>query len=109
MVYPVRDVSIFRSKQTGEHIRSVGAISTVGLSFVFAMVIGAWVGRILDNWLGTGPLFFIAFFFLGLAAGILNVYRTVSRAFPPGAPRAVPPPKAPPASAPDDEMRPSDE
>ncbi len=97
-------MSFFRSKQTGEQIRSVGAISTVGLSFVFAMVIGAWGGRVLDGWLGTGPLFFIVFFFLGLAAGILNVYRTVSRAFPPSAPRV-----APPASAPDDDMRPSDE
>jgi F0F1-type ATP synthase assembly protein I len=81
----------------------------VGLSFVFAMVIGAWSGRVLDGWLGTGPLFFIVLFFLGLAAGILNVYRTVSRAFPSSAPRGAAPANTPPASVPDDDLRPSDE
>ena len=82
-------MGFFRSKQTGEQIRTVGAISTVGLSFVIAIVMGAWLGRVVDGWLGT-KLFFIVFFFLGLAAGILNVFRTVSKAFPPG-PSPAPP------------------
>lgn len=57
-------------------VRTLGALSTVGLSFVLAIVLGAWFGRLLDRWLGTSPWLFIVFFFLGLAAGILNVYRT---------------------------------
>ncbi len=83
-------MGLFSSKQTGETLRAAGALSTVGLSFVLALVIGAWFGRVLDGWLGTAPWLFILFFFFGLAAGILNVYRTVSKAFPPSAPpRAV--------------------
>lgn len=82
------------TKKTGETIRAAGALSTVGLSFVLAIVIGAWLGRVLDGWLGTEPWLFILCFFFGLAAGILNVYRTVSRAFPPSRPptRPAPPP-----------------
>jgi F0F1-type ATP synthase assembly protein I len=34
---------------------------------------------VLDSWLGTSPWLFLLGFFLGLAAGILNVYRTASR------------------------------
>ena len=99
-------MGFFSSKRTGEQIRNVGAISTVGLSFVFAIVLGAWFGRVLDRWLGTAPLFFILFFFLGLAAGILNVYRTVQWAFPPSQrPKASPPP--PPGEA--DDLRPGDD
>lgn len=60
-------------------MRALGALSTVGLSFVLAIVIGVWFGRLLDAWLGTSPWMFVLFFFLGLAAGILNVYRTTSR------------------------------
>jgi len=60
-------------------MRALGALSTVGLSFVLAIVIGVWFGRLLDGWLGTSPWMFVLFFFLGLAAGILNVYRTTSR------------------------------
>jgi ATP synthase protein I len=89
-------MGVFGSRQTGETIRSVGALSTVGLSFVIAIVLGAWFGRTLDRWLGTGPWGFILFFFVGLAAGVLNVYRTMSRVFPPGRPPAAAPPAAPP-------------
>jgi ATP synthase protein I len=63
-------------KSRADTVRTLGALSTVGLSFVLAIVLGAWFGRLLDSWLGTSPWLFIVFFFLGLAAGILNVYRT---------------------------------
>jgi F0F1-type ATP synthase assembly protein I len=60
-------------------VRQLGALSTVGISFVLAIVIGAWFGTVLDNWLGTSPWLFFLFFFFGLAAGIINVYRTAGR------------------------------
>ena len=70
------------SKGTGEALRTAGALSTVGLAFVLALVIGFWFGSVLDGWLGTKPVLTIVFFFFGLAAGILNVYRIVSQAYP---------------------------
>jgi F0F1-type ATP synthase assembly protein I len=70
------------TKNAGEALRTAGALSTVGLAFVLALVIGFWFGQVLDRWVGTKPLFTIVFFFLGLAAGILNVYRIVSQAYP---------------------------
>ena len=93
------------TKNTGDTIRTAGALSSVGLSFVFAIVIGVWCGRVVDGWLGTAPLFFISFFFLGLAAGVLNVFRTVSRAFPPSGARPV----TPPSPADEDDLRPADD
>jgi ATP synthase protein I len=53
----------------------LGALSTVGLSFVIALVIGAAVGLWIDRSLGTSPWGLMVFFFLGLVAGALNVYR----------------------------------
>jgi len=66
-------------KSRAETMRAIGALSTVGLSFVLAIVLGAWFGRVLDRWLGTSPWLFVLFFFFGLAAGILNVYRITSK------------------------------
>jgi len=40
--------------------------------------VGAFVGYWLDRWLGTSPWLLIVFFFLGSAAGMLNVYRVVT-------------------------------
>ncbi|MCX6545590.1 MAG: AtpZ/AtpI family protein [Acidobacteria bacterium] len=89
-------------KNSREALRSAGALSTVGLSFVLALVMGFWIGNRLDAWLHTGPVLTILGFFLGLAAGVLNVFRTVSQAFPPG---TTPPARdsadgAPPAELP---------
>lgn len=72
------------TKNAGEALRSVGALSTVGIAFVLAIVIGAWIGSLLDGWFGTKPVLFFVFFVLGLAAGILNVFRTVARVMPGG-------------------------
>jgi ATP synthase protein I len=59
--------------------RTIGGISTVGFSFVLAIGLGAMAGYYLDKWLGTGPWLFLLFIVFGLAAGILNVYRTADR------------------------------
>jgi ATP synthase protein I len=53
----------------------LGALSTVGLSFVIAIVLGAAAGIWIDRTFGTGPWGLLVFFFLGLIAGALNVYR----------------------------------
>jgi ATP synthase protein I len=41
---------------------------------------GAGAGYVVDRWLGSSPWGFLLFFFLGVAAGILNVIR-VSTAY----------------------------
>ncbi len=59
--------------------RMLGAVSTVGISFVFAMLIGFACGYYLDKWLGTSPWLLLLFTLFGLAAGISNVYKTANR------------------------------
>jgi ATP synthase protein I len=59
-------------------IGSLGALSAVGIAFVLAVGIGFLIGYWLDRWLGTSPLFMLLFFFIGVAAGIVNVVRTAN-------------------------------
>jgi ATP synthase protein I len=66
-------------KSMADTLRTLGALSTVGFSFVLAIVFGAGAGYFLDRWLGTSPWLFFLFFIFGLAAGILNVYRTANK------------------------------
>ncbi len=75
-------MALFATKGSAEALRTAGSLSTVGLAFVLALVLGFWFGSLLDRWFATKPVFTIVFFFLGLAAGILNVYRIVSQAYP---------------------------
>ena len=49
----------------------------IGVDLVAALVVGLGIGYLLDRWLGTSPWLLIGFFFLGSAAGVLNVFRAV--------------------------------
>ena len=55
----------------------IGQMSTIGMSFVFALVIGFGAGYWLDTVLDTKPWLSFIGFFLGLSAGVLNVYRVL--------------------------------
>ena len=54
----------------------VGNAFRLGTEMVAAVLVGTIIGFILDNWFDTKPLLMIVFFFIGSAAGILNVVRT---------------------------------
>ena len=51
----------------------------IGVELVAALVVGVGIGWLLDRWLDTQPWFFLLFFVLGAAAGVLNVYRVIGR------------------------------
>ena len=68
-----------RRGSVADSFRTIGALSSVGLSFVLAIVIGVLFGLWLDRLFGTGRTFFFIFFVIGVIAGILNVYRTAGR------------------------------
>ena len=69
-----RDTARRAASAKFEAIRTAGMVGTAGLSFVFALIIGAVIGWWLDKVTGWSPLFFLVFFMLGLVAGIRNVY-----------------------------------
>jgi len=64
-------------KETAELIKQLGTLSTLGIAFAVAIAIGTVVGYGLDRWLGTSPFFTIIFFFFGVAAGYLNIFRAI--------------------------------
>ncbi len=66
-------------KPLSESVKQIGALSTVGFSFVLAVAMGFGLGYLLDRWFGTSPWFLLVFFAFGLAAGIINVYRAAGK------------------------------
>lgn len=55
---------------------AAGAAMRVATDLVAALVVGTFIGYWLDEWSGLRPLFMVVFFFLGFAAGFMNIYRT---------------------------------
>ena len=51
----------------------------ISTELVAAVVVGSLIGFLLDGWFDTKPLLTICFFFMGVAAGILNVFKSAKK------------------------------
>lgn len=49
----------------------------IGLELVVAVFVGVAIGWAIDRWLGTRPWGLLVFLFLGIGAGMTNIYRVV--------------------------------
>ena len=57
----------------------MGNAFKLGTELVAAVAVGTIIGFILDSWFGTKPWLIIIFFFLGAAAGMLNVIKSANK------------------------------
>ena len=57
----------------------MGSAFKLGTELVAAVAVGTIIGFILDSWFDTKPWLIIIFFFLGAAAGMLNVVKAANR------------------------------
>jgi F0F1-type ATP synthase assembly protein I len=68
------------NKSDANMMRTAWELSAGLFSFIVALGLGYYFGRMLDGWFGTAPWLARIFVALGFAAGVLNVYRTLSHA-----------------------------
>jgi len=66
-------------KEVGSNAASLGKALKISTELVASVVVGSTIGFLLDSWFGTKPLLIICFFFMGVAAGILNVFRSAKK------------------------------
>jgi ATP synthase protein I len=75
MIYKAMAIDAERKKL----LKSLGAMSSIGISVALAIAIGVFVGLKLDKWLGTDPWFFFIFLFIGIVAGFRNIFILIGR------------------------------
>jgi len=63
----------------GSNAASMGKALKISTELVASVVVGSTIGFLLDNWFDTKPLLMIIFFFMGVVAGIVNVFRSAKR------------------------------
>ena len=73
-----------RQQEERQHMKAqlpTGGMALAGrvtTELVAGVVVGTFIGWALDNWLGTTPTLMVVFFFLGSAAGMMNVWRALT-------------------------------
>ncbi len=60
---------------SGQSLSATNLGFRVLVEFVSAIVVGTLIGWQIDKWTHTGPIFLILFLLLGMAAGMVNIYR----------------------------------
>ena len=79
-------IAEFESRQQEERWNRKAKLPTGGMALagrvttelVAGIVVGTFIGWAFDNWLGTTPTLMVVFFFLGSAAGMMNVWRALT-------------------------------
>ena len=79
-------IAEFESRQQEERQHRKAQLPTGGTALagrvttelVAGVVVGTFIGWAIDNWLGTTPTLMVVFFFLGSAAGMMNVWRALT-------------------------------
>ena len=81
-----RRIAEFESRQQEENRHKRDRIPTGGIALagrvttelVAGIVVGTFIGWAFDKWLGTTPTLMVVFFFIGSAAGMMNVWRALT-------------------------------
>ena len=74
-----KSIKNMRNNNQGSNAASLGKALKISTELVAAVVVGSIIGFLLDNWFDTKPLLTICFFVIGVAAGILNVFRSAKK------------------------------
>ena len=67
------------TKNNNKKSMVLGNAFKLGTELVAAVAVGTIIGFILDSWFDTKPILIILFFFLGAAAGIMNVIKAAKK------------------------------
>tara|TARA_Y100000590_G_scaffold236333_1_gene266038 strand:+ start:428 stop:709 length:282 start_codon:yes stop_codon:yes gene_type:complete len=74
-----KNIRKVEQKKTGSNAASLGKALKISTELVAAVFVGSTIGFLLDSWFDTKPLLTICFFIMGVASGILNVFRSAKR------------------------------
>ena len=74
-----KNIKKTKEKNRGSNVASLGKALKISTELVAAVVVGSTIGFLLDNWFDTKPLLIICFFFIGVAAGILSVFKSAKK------------------------------
>ena len=74
-----QNIKIGEQKKIGSNAASLGKALKISTELVAAVFVGSTIGFLLDSWFDTKPILIICFFFIGVAAGILNVFKSAKK------------------------------
>ena len=74
-----KNIKNVEENNRGTNAASLGKALKISTELVAAVVVGTTIGFLLDSCFDTKPVLIICFFFMGVAAGMLNVFKSAKK------------------------------
>ena len=74
-----KNINKAQKNDKSSNAASLGKALKISTELVAAVFVGTTIGFLLDSWFDTKPLLIICFFIMGVAAGILNVFKSAKK------------------------------
>ena len=74
-----KNINKAQKNDKSSNAASLGKALKISTELVAAVFVGTTIGFLLDSWFDTKPLLIICFFFMGVVAGIINVFRAAKK------------------------------
>ena len=74
-----KNINKAQKNDKSSNAASLGKALKISTELVAAVFVGTTIGFLLDSWFDTKPLLIICFFFMGVVAGILNVFKSAKK------------------------------
>lgn len=68
-----------KNKNNKDTLRNLALVTQIGLSVITPILIGVYLGQLLDKKFGLNGVFSITFIVIGAAAGFLNIFNLSKR------------------------------
>ena len=79
LVIAKKNINKAQKNDKSSNAASLGKALKISTELVAAVFVGTTIGFLLDSWFDTKPLLIICFFFMGVVAGILNVFKSAKK------------------------------
>jgi F0F1-type ATP synthase assembly protein I len=56
-------------------MQGIALITQIGISMIVPIILGIFIGRFLDNLIGTNNIFLFVFIIIGVGAAFLNLFK----------------------------------
>ncbi len=56
-------------------MQGIALITQIGISMIVPIILGIFIGRFLDNLIGTNNIFLFIFIIIGVGAAFLNLFK----------------------------------
>lgn len=64
-----------KDNKNNKILKDLALISQIGISMITPILLGVFIGQLLDKWIGTESFFVITFIILGVGAAFMNLFK----------------------------------